>query len=163
MIGPLLMIAALVAVYLATLGSAQPADIALGAAVAGVLLWWLGAHVGIHRRMPAPHVRRVVAFVPLVGAVAAQSLRGTIAISRFVLRPERLPESGLVEVPIGDRSPLGVAVSALCISVSPGSVLVDVDEARGVMILHVVDARDPDGVRAQQARFYDRWQRHVFP
>lgn len=163
MVGLLLTVGALVLVYLATLGTAHAGDIALGAASAAALLWWLGEHIGAHRRMAAPSVRRVLAFIPLAVAVAAQSLRGTIAISRFVLRPQRLPESGLVEVPIDKRSPLGVAVSALCISVSPGSVLVDVDEARGVMILHVVDARDHDRVRAQQARFYDRWQRHVFP
>jgi len=66
-------------------------------------------------------------------------------------------------VPIGERTTSGVAVSALTTTMSPGEVLVDIDWERGVMLIHVLDARDPDAVRARHLRFYERYQRRVFP
>jgi multicomponent K+:H+ antiporter subunit E/multicomponent Na+:H+ antiporter subunit E len=42
-------------------------------------------------------------------------------------------------------------------------VLVDVDWVRRDLVVHVIDASDPDGVRQRLQRFYDRYQRRVFP
>jgi multisubunit Na+/H+ antiporter MnhE subunit len=42
-------------------------------------------------------------------------------------------------------------------------VFIDLDEAAGVMLLHVIDASDPEQVRAAHLRFYERYQRRVFP
>jgi multisubunit Na+/H+ antiporter MnhE subunit len=50
-------------------------------------------------------------------------------------------------------------VSAL----SPGTFLVDVDEEDRTMLVHVLDASDPDAVRAEFEAFYRRYQRRVFP
>ena len=66
-------------------------------------------------------------------------------------------------MPIGERSELGVAVTGLLIGLSPGSLLLDVDSERQAMLFHVIDARDPDAVRAQIDHFYQRYQRRVFP
>jgi multisubunit Na+/H+ antiporter MnhE subunit len=68
-----------------------------------------------------------------------------------------------VLVPIGERSELGVAVTGLLVGLSPGSLLLDVDEGRRAMLFHVIDASDPDAVRAQIDGFYQRYQRRVFP
>jgi len=68
---------------------------------------------------------------------------------------------GIVAVPVGERTPRGVAVSALCATLSPGEVLVDVDEER--VLYHVINASDPDAIRERHERFYRRYQRRVFP
>ena len=39
---------------------------------------------------------------------------------------------------------------------TPDTVVVELDEERGQMLLHVIDARDPDAVRAEQLRSYQR-------
>ncbi|HEX8861892.1 MAG TPA: Na+/H+ antiporter subunit E [Actinomycetes bacterium] len=64
---------------------------------------------------------------------------------------------------MGQRSPQGVAVTGLIVGLSPGSMLLEVDEQRRMMLFHVIDARDPEAVRAQIDRLYQRWQRRVFP
>jgi multisubunit Na+/H+ antiporter MnhE subunit len=68
-----------------------------------------------------------------------------------------------VAVPIGGRTETGLAVSALVATLSPGEVLVDVDRERGVMLVHVVDAADPEGIRRRHEDFYRRYQQKVFP
>jgi multisubunit Na+/H+ antiporter MnhE subunit len=66
-------------------------------------------------------------------------------------------------VPIGDRSKFGVVVTGITTSLAPGSILLDVDWDRNLMLVHVIDASDPDQIRADMQKLYDRYQRKVFP
>lgn len=154
--------ALLVGVWLLVLGSAKPADVLLGAALAAAALLVPLPGQQIAGGGP-PLGRRVVAFPRFAAAVLWDVARGTwdVALRVVHLRPVERP--GLVEVPFGDRTDVGVAVSALATTLSPGTVLVDVDHERRVLVLHVIDATDPDGVRAEHERFYERAQRGVFP
>jgi multicomponent K+:H+ antiporter subunit E/multicomponent Na+:H+ antiporter subunit E len=96
-------------------------------------------------------------------AVLADVAGGTWDVSLRVMhvRPVRRP--GFIRVPLGPRSDRGAAVSALVTTLSPGTVLVDIDWERRDLLLHVIDASDPDALRARHQRFYDRYQRRVFP
>jgi multisubunit Na+/H+ antiporter MnhE subunit len=51
----------------------------------------------------------------------------------------------------------------LIATASPGSVLLDIDSERRVMIFHAIDASDPDGFREEMSRFYRRFQRGAVP
>ena len=153
---------ALTLVYALTLASFDPWDLALGAALSVAILRFLRRAGGGERPGPvAP--RRLVAFVPFAGVILREIAVGAWRVSAFVLRPRSPARPGVVAVPLGDRTRLGVAVSALAIGLSPGSTVVEIDWRRRAMLVHVLDARDPDGVRAQLRSFYDRYQRHVFP
>jgi multisubunit Na+/H+ antiporter MnhE subunit len=66
-------------------------------------------------------------------------------------------------VPIGDKTPHGVAVWAVITGLTPGTFFVDVDRERGVVLIHVIDASVPEAFRRKQQDFYRRYQRGVFP
>jgi multicomponent Na+:H+ antiporter subunit E len=159
-----LLVALLTAVYALVLASVAPLDLLTGALLGGGLLL-LSRFVTV----PASSLGvgallgRILAFVPFAFAVVGDIIAGTWRVALIVLglRPLRAP--GIVKVPIGNRSPLGVAVSSLVETLSPGSVLIDVDWDERAMYLHVIDASDPDHVRHQMQEFYERYQRHVFP
>jgi multicomponent Na+:H+ antiporter subunit E len=68
-----------------------------------------------------------------------------------------------VEIPIGERSETGLAVSGIANTLSPGTVMVDVDVAAGSWTIHSIDVSDEDAVREDVQRFYDRYQRQVWP
>jgi multisubunit Na+/H+ antiporter MnhE subunit len=74
-----------------------------------------------------------------------------------------LRHPGIVPIPIAERTPLGVTITSLVTTLSPGTFLVDVDEADRSMLMHVIDASNPDAVREEYEVFYRRYQRHVFP
>jgi multicomponent Na+:H+ antiporter subunit E len=151
-------------VYALTLASFHPLDLALGFVLGA------GLTAGL-RRFPGPTggaagpsgPRRALAFPPFALAVLADVARDTWDMTLRVVHLHTVERPGLVLVPIGERTPLGVAVTALATNLSPGSVLVEVDWRRDAMLMHVIDASDPEAVRAQFARFYERWQRPVFP
>jgi multisubunit Na+/H+ antiporter MnhE subunit len=159
-----LRIAGLGGIFVLTLASTDPVDLALGVTLGGALLLALGERLrlGPAGRLP-PLAQRVAWFPVFAGAVLADIVQGTWDVALRVLHLRRLERPGLVRVPIGERSERGVAVTALATTLSPGSVLLDVDWERGELVVHVIDASDPDGVRARLQRFYDRYQRRVFP
>jgi multisubunit Na+/H+ antiporter MnhE subunit len=96
-------------------------------------------------------------------AIARDVLRGVFQVARASLHRRNLPPAGVIAVPIGDRSTTAIGVSTLIATLSPGEVLLDVDLEKGLMYLHVLDARDPDAVRASHQEIYDRHQSKVVP
>lgn len=154
----------LTATYALVLASVHPWDLALGAALsAGVLLAFRPFLLG---RRPAPIdglVARLLALPRLVWAVLADITVGTVRVAAVVLGLRPLESPGIVAVPVGDRTEAGVVVSAFAATLAPGEYLVDVDWSERRMLLHVLDARDPDGVRERFDHFYRRYQRRVVP
>lgn len=160
----LLSLVLLTAVYLMVVESFSVWDVLFGGVVSGLVLLLV-------RQRPAQRVsaagpglgRRIVRFVPFAVAVFFDILAGTWDVLLTVLHLRSADRAGFVEVPIGERTPTGVAVTSLLITLSPGSVVLDIDHERGIMLYHVLDATNPDDVRARYQRFYERFQRHVFP
>lgn len=151
-------------VYTLVLASFHPYDLLIGAAVSGAL--YFAARGYLFGDEPEGEVNllgRVVAFVPFAVAVARDVAVGTweVALVTLHLRPLRKP--GIVAIPIGERSPLGISVTALVMTLSPGEFLVEVDWDRKAMLMHVIDATDPEDIRRSHEEFYERYQKKVFP
>lgn len=150
--------------YALVLGSFKPWDLAIGAVVSGVLLHALrGFALGARPARAGGFVERLVAIVPFVLATVWEIIIGTWEVALVTLHLRPLESPGIVAIPIGERTPTGVAVSALATTLSPGTFLVDVDWERGVFLIHIIDASDPEAVRRHHEEFYRRYQRGVFP
>lgn len=153
-----------VIVFLSVLSSFKPGDVILGALIAAPAV--LAAE-----RLPrpsgpvgAPPLLMRLLWLPVFGAAVLWDVAiGTWDVTLRVLGLRAMRSPGIVLVPIGERSETGTAISALALTLSPGSLLLDVDREQGVMLIHEVDASDPDAVRARHQRFYERFQRRVFP
>ena len=153
----------LVLAYLLVLGSFAPWDIAMGVVISGALLY--GTRRFTFREKPASQslFSRLLYFWPFAAAEIWLIVQGTLEVALVTLHLRPLTSPGIVAVPIGERTPNGVAVSAMASTLSPGTFLVDVDWERGVMLIHAMDASDPDEVRREHQEFYDKWQKKVFP
>ena len=101
--------------------------------------------------------------MPFAAAVARDALSGAWRVFLVTLHLGRPASPGVVAVPLGERSPTGAAVSAFLAAFTPDTLLVGVDEEERVMLIHAIDAGDPDAVRESQQEFYRRYQRRVFP
>jgi multicomponent Na+:H+ antiporter subunit E len=163
-------VAVLTLVYALALGSFEPLDLLFGAGLSAALLFAsrrfvFGAHGEISRGggQGRTVLRRVVAFVPFAAVVFREILVGTWEVTLVTLRLRPLVRPGMVAVPIGGRTPAGVAVWAVVTGLPPGSFFADVDRERGVALIHLLDARDPEAFRRHQEDFYRRYQSKVFP
>lgn len=153
--------AGLAAVYLLVLTSIDPGDVAaaalLGLGVALVLR-------GPREPRPAelngtPWPSRVAAFVGMLIATGIEVVIGSWRVVVFSLGRSGNP--GFVEIPREGRSPGQVALWGILTGEAPDEVPVDVDPERDVLIVHLVDASDPEAVRARHRRSHERWHRHV--
>lgn len=160
MIGVLLRAAGLAGIYLLVMTSLDPGDVLIGSALGlavATALWPRGTH----RSPPDPvsPIEWLGAFAMMLMETAREMVVGSWRVVRFCLDGSATP--GFVEIPRGGRSRNSVALWGVLTGEAPDEVPVDVDEARDVLIVHLVDATDPDAVRARHQRAYERWQRRV--
>jgi multisubunit Na+/H+ antiporter MnhE subunit len=151
-----LRIIGLVAVYLLVLTSVAPGDVLIGAVLAVALTaatrWSLGSPTNGWRRWSR-------ALAGTILSTAREMVIGTVRTVRFGLGGSAQP--GFVEIPRDGRSPGAVALWGLLTGEAPDEYPVDVDDARDVLLVHVLDVRDPAAVRARHAAARERWQRGV--
>ena len=143
-----LLAAALLAMWLLLNQSLSPAQFALGAGIA------LVASHGLAALRPRP-----VAFVSvrpmlrLAGIVAADIARSNLAVARIVLF-RRKPVSGFVRLPLDLKNIHGLAMLALIITATPGTLWVQLDRANGILLVHVLDLVDEEGwIRLIKGRY----------
>jgi multisubunit Na+/H+ antiporter MnhE subunit len=159
-----LLTASLTGVYLLVLASAKPGDVLIGALISGVL-----AAVLLRSAHPAPEpgehplLARLAAAPRFVALTLVDLAKGTWHVASFALGRRSVEHPGLVEIPMDERTEAGVVAWGLLTAISPDEVVVDIDEERRVAIVHVLDDRDPDAVRARHRAAYERTTRKVFP
>jgi multicomponent Na+:H+ antiporter subunit E len=149
---------ALMGVYLLVMTSLKPGDAAVGFGL-GLLLT-----VALRPRLPGrgaatPPLAGLVALGPVLAMTAVEMVRGSWRTARFCLRGGGRP--GFVEIPRGGRSRHAVALWGVLTGEAPDEVPVDVDVERDVLIVHLVDASDPEAIRDRHRRAYERAQRKV--
>lgn len=157
-------IAGLTLVYALALASFGPPDLLFGAVLSTALVFASRRFVFGGGPAEGPtFLRRVVAFFPFALAVFWEVVVGTweVTLVTLHLRPLRTP--GIVAVPIGNKTPAGLAAWAVVTGLPPGSFFVDVDEERGVVLIHTIDASDPEEFRRRQEELYERYQSKVIP
>ncbi|UGS36936.1 Na+/H+ antiporter subunit E [Capillimicrobium parvum] len=159
MTGVLVRAAALASVYLLVLTSLKWGDVltaaALGLAVA------LALRAASPARSDARPLQRMWAAAVVAGETAKEMAVGSVRVARFCLRAGRGEQPGMVEIPREGRSRRAVAVWGVLTGEAPDEIVVDVDEERDVLITHLIDAHDPDAVRARHRRNREEWQRKV--
>lgn len=155
---------ALAGVYCLALGSLDPWDVGAGVLVGGVVVVGLRDHLFTSAPVSAAKtLRRAAAFVPFALVVLRDTAVGAVRVALVVAGLRHEHDPGIVRVPFEERSEGGVAVAALVTSLTPGELVIELDWEERAMLVHLLDARDPEAARARHRRFYRRYQRHVFP
>ena len=132
----------LMGIYLLVMTSAAPADAAAGFILGLVLAVALRPRTAEDGPARPPFA--------LLGLTALELVRGSWRTARFCLRGGGNP--GYVEIPRAGRSPRAVAWWGVLTGEAPDEVPVDIDSERDVLIVHLVDASDPEAVRERHAR-----------
>lgn len=136
----------LLAIWLALWGEVSWANVVSGVLMVALLAWMLPGRARRHRvHLPA--------LVRLVAVFAGRLVTSSLSVVRTVLRPtpDRL-RSGVVAVPLGPTTPLVATVVADAISLTPGTLTLDVRGEPAVLYVHVLGLGDRDAVTADVRR-----------
>jgi multicomponent K+:H+ antiporter subunit E len=138
--------------------SVSVGHIVLGSVVAVLASWAMAA-----LRPEKPRIRRPGVALRLLGMVLLDILRSNLAVGRIIVR-SREPgvNAGFMTIPLDMRSRHGLAVLAIIITSTPGTIWVEYDVARGTLLLHVLDLVDETvWIRTIKGR-YERMLMEIF-
>lgn len=93
-------------------------------------------------QIPTGRVRRPLAMVRLAFIVLFDIIRSNVAVTRIVLSPNRTAKSGFLTVNLDLRNEYALAILACMLTSTPGTVWVNFDSRKGVLLLHVLDLVD---------------------
>lgn len=141
----------LLPVYLALTANLEVSNLIVGALLTlfvAVLLPPMQRSINV-ARLPGA----LLALLQYIIVLMIELIRSGLQVARIVLSPALPIRPGIIAIPSGTDSELATALSAHAISVTPGELVVEIDD-QGVMYTHCLDASQPEEVRlfAQRQR-----------
>lgn len=118
--------------------SVAPGQVVLGAVFAVLII----VAVARLRPLPAwPH--RLYVAIGLIWHVFVDIVRSNLAVGRIILgASRRQPTIGFMQIPLDLRDPHGLAMLAVIVTGTPGTVWAGHDAEHNVLTLHVLDLKD---------------------
>ncbi|CAN7626647.1 Na+/H+ antiporter subunit E [Rhizobium sp. LjRoot30] len=148
----------LAAVWAVVTGSFSPANLLLGLVLAVLCLGITRQHRGIGR----PAVRPVALL--LLGLVFLRELAlSAWSVAVAAVRPRLDIHPAMVAFPLRLGRDFEIALLANCITLTPGTLSVDVSEDRQFLYVHALDCRDPEALCRSIAETFERRIMEAFP
>ncbi|WP_116808490.1 Na+/H+ antiporter subunit E [Steroidobacter cummioxidans] len=156
---PVLFPVGLAVLWLVLTGSLSLGNILLGLVVA------FGMVLSFQKLRPVrPRLHRVHVGFILLFVVLKDIIKSNIAVGRIVLglTGRREVKSDFLDIPLDLRDPHGLAVLAMIVTATPGTVWSGLTDDSSVLKLHVLDLQDPEEwIRIIKQR-YERPLREIF-
>ena len=137
----------LTAVWVGLWGSVTPANVLGGLAVAVVLVLSLPL-----TELPDKDDVRALALLRFLGHFAVDLVRASLQVALLVLHPRRPLRQAVLAVPVRGASDRLLTLLANAISLTPGTLTLEVDRPRSTLYVHVIDVGEgPEGVERARA------------
>lgn len=147
----------LVILWAAITGSFNLPNLLLGAALASGTLLLLRDRAGSPRLL-----RRLRATLRLAGLFAYELLLSAIKVSIQVMSPQLHLRPGIVAVPLDLASDVEITLLANLITLTPGTLSVDVSDDGKLLYVHALDVADRDQLVAEIKSGFETRVREVF-
>lgn len=110
----------------------------------------------------APCLASPSAALLLAARVAVDIVVANGAVARRVIGPLGRLKPAFVEVPLDLRDPFVATILASIVSLTPGTVSIDVDQQRWVLSLHALDVPDPAALIREIKQRYETPLKEIF-
>ena len=128
-------------------------SLAVGLVLGYVTLWILQPLFGERD----PYFRRVYYWLRLFVMFHYELVVSTLAVVWDVVTPTHLSRPGLVRMPLDVTSDAGILLVTNLISLTPGTLSLDVTPDRKTLIVHAMFAHDPEEVCRTLKSGMERW------
>jgi len=133
--------------------------LAVGFVIGFVALWFTQPLFGGGQ---SPYFRRVWRALRLLVYFHYDLIKSSVAVAWDVLTPRHQAEPALIEMPLDVKSDVEILLVTNLISLTPGTLSVDVSEDRSRLLIHAMFAEDPEGLKRQLKDGMERMVREVF-
>jgi len=148
------------------LGLCWPVDlqhILVGVLVAGFVSFMTG-DLFVKRPYVFKHASRYLWFIYYLPMFIWECVKANIDVAYRVIHPNRPIKPGIVKVKTSLKSDTALTFLANSITLTPGTLSVDIDEQGGFLYVHWIDVRDKDIEKASQliVQRFERILRKIF-
>lgn len=105
-----------------------------------IILWFYHKARGIERF----YLSRVVSALKLFVVLVWEQVKSTIQVAKIVLSPKLDIRPAIVSVPLNVTNEAEIVAVAHMITLTPGTVSVDLSEDQKSLYVHVIDVDDPE-------------------
>jgi len=108
-------------------------------------------------------VRHLGTVLRLCWTVVVDTTQSNIAVLRFLLLPRtRRHSADFVKIPLELRDPNGLAVLAMIVCITPGTVWAELSRDRSMLMLHVLEVHDREAIVQHVQTRYERPLMEIF-
>lgn len=143
--------------WCALAGSFRAADLGFGFALGFGILW-----IAAGRGPRAAYFRRVPRAIGFAFYVVWELVLANVKVARLVLTPRHRLRPGIVAVPLDLRSDVEITALANLITLTPGTLSLDVSHDRRVLYVHSIEVADPEAFRRETKQGFERAVAEVF-
>ena len=118
-------------------------------------LWVLQPLMGV----PKGYFGRVAAWIRLIVMFHYELVVSSGLVLWDVVTPRQRSRPAIVDIPLDLRSDAGILLVTNLISLTPGTLSLDVSPDRRILRVHAMFGEDPDAVRRQLKDGMERWVR----
>lgn len=142
----------LMALWIAATGVFEYGNGAIGFLIGFLVLWWLQPLLG-----PTRYFRKLPLAVWFGLLFLWEVLKSNVRVAWDVVTPRKRRRPGIVAVPLDTQTDLEITLLANLITLTPGSLCLDVSEDRRTMYVHEMFIDNPDAVRRQIKQRFEHW------
>jgi multicomponent Na+:H+ antiporter subunit E len=139
-------------VWAALMGAITPFTLGSGFVLGYAALWVIQPLTGSSR-----YFFRVYAWARLAVLFHWELLLSALAVTLDVLTPRHRARPAIIEMPLDVKSDAGILLVTNLISLTPGTLSLDVSEDRRCLRIHAMFADDPEALIAQLKAGMERW------
>ncbi len=92
------------------------------------------------------YTKKILGFIDLAIVFLVELLKANWAVFKLIVKGETSPPSGIIAYPLEVKSDWGITVLANLITLTPGTISVEVTPDRKTLFIHALEAEDPRGV-----------------
>ena len=111
----------------------------------------------------APAMRHPGAWVRIISRLLIDMLVANLAVAALILRPRPRPRPAFVTYYLSVENPVAVTVLSSLISLTPGTVSVDVSRDHRRLCIHCLDLDDEQALVRRIHERYERLLKEIFP
>jgi multicomponent Na+:H+ antiporter subunit E len=137
--------------WAAASGDFSTLGLAGGFVVGFAALWFARDLFGPNR-----YHARALGAIRLIAMFHRELVVSSVQVARTVLDPFARPKGRFITVPLDARSDVEIMLTANLISLTPGTLTVDVASDRGSLVVHAMSADDPEAAAADMKAALER-------
>jgi multicomponent Na+:H+ antiporter subunit E len=129
--------------------------------IAGFIIGYIVLNIGHRAIGPSPYFGKVTKMIRFLGFFLWELLVSNLRLAWDVLTPTFLMKPRIIAVPLSVKNDAEITALANLISLTPGTLSLDVSSDKSVLYVHVIYAEDEERAKQEIKNGMERWVKEL--